>query len=109
MRILRVWLIVLLCSVLAMPLQASTALHTSQDVLHQGVSTTESIPVSLFVQQKDELQPEAILEVDKVSVAVCHTLILQLYFPGTYFTPLPPGGALAQNSNGMHTILIAGP
>jgi hypothetical protein len=109
MRILRVWLIVLLCSVLAMPLQASTASQETQQVLQQAVSTTASIPVSLFVQEKNELHQEAILALDKASVALCYALALRLYFPGTYLMPQSTGSTPAHTSNGLYTLLTTGP
>ncbi|NDK55765.1 hypothetical protein GWO68_07550 [Pontibacter sp. BT213] len=109
MKMLRVWLIVLLCSVLALPLQANTALNTTQDILQQAVSANQALPAPLFIPAETVTNPETIAELENKTAVACYELLLQLYFEGANVKPLFSGTVPAHNSNGLHTILTAGP
>lgn len=109
MKKLRVLVLVLLCTVLAMPLHASAGRSVLQvPVL---VQNENSSPANILTPATVAADSEAVLQIDNkgLLLPLLQQFINQLYFTGTDHETLTDTPCFALRQNGLHTILTAGP
>ena len=110
MNKLLVLLLLMWCSMLALPLQASPLSDFPQNAEQHNIGSSDNMPLAQLFQESDITEPRALPQLDEtlfLPIVQILTKQLQLPFPGK--EPVLTSHFSSKSDNGLHTNFTAGP